>query len=192
MFTSRAEDRLTLRQDNADQRLTPRGHAIGLVDAARWQAFHEKSEQLAEVKKLAAERMLGGERIATLMKRPEFTLNSLPDEITRVAPTEIWELAETDLKLEGYIRRQAGQNQQLTSRADQRIPERLDYATVPGLRPETRQKLQAFRPGTIRQASGVSGVTPADVAIISIWLRKQGLPPKHAAAEAADVPQCGS
>jgi tRNA uridine 5-carboxymethylaminomethyl modification enzyme len=191
MFTSRAEDRLTLRQDNADQRLTPRGHAIGLVDARRWQAYQVKSETLAAVKKLAAERMFGGERIATLMKRHEFRLSSLPDEITGFAPPEIWELAETDLKLEGYIRRQAGQNQQLTSRAEQRIPARLDYTAVPGLRPETRQKLQAFRPETIRQASGVSGVTPTDVAIISIWLRKQ-TQHQSAAAEVVDTPQCGS
>ena len=192
MFTSRAEDRLTLRQDNADQRLTPRARAVGLVDAARWEAFQNKADLLASVKKLADERIVDGERVATLMKRPEFTLDMLPDEITRAAPPEIWELAETDLKLEGYIRRQAGQNQQLTSRGDQRIPEWLDYASVPGLRPETRQKLQAFQPATIRQAISVSGVTPADVAIISIWLKKQASRDKHAAAEAADAPQCGS
>jgi tRNA uridine 5-carboxymethylaminomethyl modification enzyme len=105
MFHEPREDRLTLRQDNADQRLTPRGHAIGLVEANRWRAFQEKVELLTAVKKLAAERMVGGERIATLMKRPEFKLAILPDEITRIAPAEIWELAETDLKLEGYIRR---------------------------------------------------------------------------------------
>jgi tRNA uridine 5-carboxymethylaminomethyl modification enzyme len=192
LFTSRAENRLTLRQDTSDQRVTARGRTAGLVDTARWQAFEEKAALLASLKKFVANRIIDGERLATLMKRPEFKLESLPQEVTRRAPGEIWELVETDLKLEGYIRRQDGQNQQLSARGAHRIPERLDYATIPGLRPETRQKLQLVQPTTIAHAGSVSGVTPADVAIISVWLRKNGSSIHTTASELADSPQCGS
>ena len=192
MFTSRSEDRLTLRQDNADQRLTPRGHDIGLVDSTRWQAFRAKSELLENVKKIARETFLDGERVSNLMKRPEFQLRSLPAAVSRVAPAEIWELVETDLKYEGYVRRQTGQNQQISSRADQHIPAELDYWSVPGLRPETRQKLAAVQPATLQQASSVSGVTPADVAIISIWLSKNYLGSTRGSREHVPVQRCGS
>jgi tRNA uridine 5-carboxymethylaminomethyl modification enzyme len=174
MFTSRAEDRLSLRQDTADQRLTPRAREIGLVDDHRWQVFQQKEELLTTVRKVAAETIVGGKRVSDLLKRPEFQLGSLPDSLVAMAPADIWESVETDLKYEGYVRRQAGQNQQIGSRGDQRIPEGLDYTVVPGLRPETRQKLRSVMPATIGQAGTISGVTPADVAIISIWLRKNG------------------
>jgi tRNA uridine 5-carboxymethylaminomethyl modification enzyme len=174
MFTSRAEDRLSLRQDTADQRLTPRAREIGLVDDHRWQVFQQKEELLTTVRKVAAETIVGGKRVSDLLKRPEFQLGSLPDSLVAMAPADIWESVETDLKYEGYVRRQAGQNQQIGSRGDQRIPEGLDYAVVPGLRPETRQKLRSVMPTTIGQAGTISGVTPADIAIISIWLRKNG------------------
>jgi tRNA uridine 5-carboxymethylaminomethyl modification enzyme len=138
----------------------------------------------------AAPEQVKGERLATLMKRPEFKLAMLPDEITSIASAEIWDLVETDLKYEGYVRRQSGQNQQLSARSDQTIPQRLDYSAVPGLRPETRQKLNAVRPPTIGSAGAISGVTPADIAILSIWLKKNSLA-VHKGNEDTNCSPCG-
>jgi tRNA uridine 5-carboxymethylaminomethyl modification enzyme len=172
MFTSRSEDRLSLRQDTADQRLTPKAHEIGLAKPDRWAAFSSKMELLTRVRETAAEFRLNGQPLQTAFKRPEFTLDQIPSEVRAVAPDEIWDLVVTDSRYEGYVRRQASQNQHLSSREEQVIPDGLDLSAVPGLKLETRQKLTKVRPRTIGQASRLSGVTPADLAIISIWLTK--------------------
>ncbi len=170
MFTSRAEDRLSLRQDNADQRLTRRGRDAGLVSDARWAAFGEKQRRIEELRRAAGEVKVGGRPIAALLRQPEFRLDGLPEELRAIAPAEIWELVETELKYEGYVRRQTQQHRQLKGRESQLIPSEVDYTRIPGLRPETRQKLSVARPVNIGQASRVSGVTPADLSIISVWL----------------------
>ena len=105
----------------------------------------------------------------------DFQLDALPPQIRELASPEIWELLETDLKYEGYVRRQAGQNDKLTRGRARLIPSDMDYDQVGGLRPETRQKLAAVRPDSIGQAGRVSGITPADLSIISIWLEKNSL-----------------
>jgi tRNA uridine 5-carboxymethylaminomethyl modification enzyme len=175
MFTSRAEERLSLRHDNADQRLTSRGFEVGLVDSHRHAIFRAKMDAVERLRSSIHDISIDGKPLVALLKMPEFSYQSIPADIQGLAPSDLWELVETDLKYEGYVQRQTVQNARLFRDRGRAIPADLDYEMIGGLRRETRQKLSAIRPPSIGHAAQVSGITPADISIISIWLQKKKL-----------------
>jgi tRNA uridine 5-carboxymethylaminomethyl modification enzyme len=172
MFTSRAEHRLLLRQDNADFRLTPRGRDAGLVDHARWSAFLAKRSALESLEAEAPRLRIDSAELIRCLKRSDFSYISLPAEIRTRYPDEIWDQFETNLKYEGYIAREQIAISKAEAGQSVPLPASLDYTTLPGLRVEARQKLGQIRPLTFGQAARISGITPADLAIVQIWLRK--------------------
>lgn len=172
MFTSRAEHRLVLRQDNADLRLTPIAQRHGLVDADRWAKFQTKQTQLEALRALAETTTYESVRLHQWLKRPDNSPASLPADLHGKFHVELWEQLEIELKYSGYIVRQLAAIERLKSQEERRIPNGFDYMLVPGLRSETRQKLQSVLPETLGQASRVPGVTPADIALLSVVLEK--------------------
>ena len=195
MMTSRAEYRLLLRQDNADLRLTELGHEIGLIGEERYRkllvkkaaieaeirrAEHTVIAPTEKVQALLASRfstpLKSGITLAELIRRPELGYELLaPIDPERPSlPAEVGEQVEISIKYEGYISRQAAQVEHFLKLERRRIPETLDYDDVGSLRIEARQKLKKFRPETLGQASRIAGVSPADVAVLQVYLEKHG------------------
>jgi len=174
MFTSRAEYRLLLRQDNADLRLGGLGYEIGLLPARNARKLEAKraaiENELARLEKTRA----GADTLAQLLRRPEMTYANLPNRNADL-PEEVIQQVEIFIKYEGYIARQEIEVAKLKSLEDKQIPAWMDYAKVPSLRTEARQKLAKIQPGTLGQASRISGVSPSDIGILMVWL-KQGAP----------------
>ena len=195
IMTSRSEYRLILRQDNARARLLPKGHALGLVSDAEYSAFLAEEAELKEVvRALNAESIKacaelddlleahGYERAGTgfpkadLLRRPGIGINeiiALAGDEGRFSPESL-ERAETEIKYEGYIKRQLAEIERFSSLEKKRLPADVDYSTVKGLRIEAAQKLNAFKPESIGRASRISGVSPSDISVLLIWLSQGG------------------
>jgi len=172
MFTSRAEYRLLLRQDNADLRLTPLASEIGLVTGLRAERIQEKTTALEIAKSLIPTISHDRVKLDHWFRRSENSWRTLPAEILDQVPHHLWSLLETDFKYAGHLERQQTQIDRLKRMEDKRIPENFDYEKVSGLKAEARNHLNTIRPTTIGQATRISGITPADIAILAIALRK--------------------
>ncbi len=190
MMTSRSEFRLILRQDNADLRLTPIGYTCGLVSEQRYQAFlTKKAAEEAEKARLEAthlgpdavnplldslglERVKSGVSLGDLLRRPQITYNDLtPIDLRRPdLPAEVIKTVETDVKYAGYIKRELAEVERQKKLEDKFIPEDMDYGKIKGLRLEAGQKLAKLRPATVGQASRISGVSPADISVLLLYL----------------------
>lgn len=170
MFTSRAEHRLVLRQDNADFRLTPRAIAIGLACPTRVVRFEEKAAALAKAQALSETSRIDGIPLAQWLKRPEHTTAQLPPDLASTCPQAIWQILETDIKYAGYIQRENARIQRLSTLEARPIPRETNFLAIRGLRAEAAQKWDAIRPETLGQASRISGVTPADLSLLSVHL----------------------
>ncbi len=191
IFTSRAEYRLLLRQDNADMRLSEVGYEIGLLPRSLHELFKTKRDQInSEIARLKATRQ-GADTLAQILRRPEVTYQTLPNR-NESLPHEVVEAVETEIKYEGYIERQIADVEKSKTLENKNIPDVFDYTAVMGLSAEARQKLIKIRPLTLGQASRISGVSPADVSLIAIWL-KRGSPDQTMMRQAApgdkDSPQ---
>lgn len=175
LFTSRAEHRLLLRQDTADQRITPAAREAGLIPDQRWARFQDKKNSLEEGARYIRETAYDGGKLEAWFRRNESHWQGLPEEMQAKFHMEHWSILESDFKYAGHIQRQAQQIERMAKQENLPLPADLDYHSVTGLKMEARQRFSDIRPTTLGQAGRIAGITPADVAVLSIWLKKREL-----------------
>jgi tRNA uridine 5-carboxymethylaminomethyl modification enzyme len=172
MFTSRAEHRLLLRQDNADLRLSGLGYEVGLLPERNYRLVVEKARLIDDELRRIETTRKNGETLLQMLRRPEVSYRMLPGCNERLSP-DVIEQVEIATKYAGYIQRQEMEVNRYKSFEEKMIPSAFDYSSVPSLRMEARLKLAKIRPSTIGQASRISGVSPADISILLVWLKRQ-------------------
>jgi tRNA uridine 5-carboxymethylaminomethyl modification enzyme len=172
MFTSRAEYRLLLRQDNADRRLTSLAWQVGLIELDRWERLVRKQAEIAQTVEVLETHACGEVTLSKLLRRPEIVWSDLvarEPELAQVS-REAAEQVCHDVKYAGYIARQETEIARQHRLAEKRIPDAFDFSTIVHLRAEAREKLSRVRPASLAQAGRISGITPADVALLMIHL----------------------
>jgi tRNA uridine 5-carboxymethylaminomethyl modification enzyme len=172
MFTSRAEYRLLLRQDNADIRLTPRAAEIGLATGERVQRVEEKLAGLEKAESFVRQAVHEGVKLDQWFRRGENSWETLPETLLQEFHVELWPLIETNFKYEGHLGRQQAQIDRMSRQEGRRLPEGLDYLAIRGLKKEAQLRFSEIRPATLGQASRIPGITPADMAMLVVWIEK--------------------
>ncbi|MEM7601776.1 MAG: tRNA uridine-5-carboxymethylaminomethyl(34) synthesis enzyme MnmG [Verrucomicrobiota bacterium] len=172
MFTSRAEHRLLLRHDNADLRLLEKATENGLIDPNFRARSLDKVEKIEALKKTLENTHTADGSLAKWLKRPESSWTGFDDELKQSYTPDIWEQVEIDVKYEGYIRRQSDMVEKTRRLDGKEIPGSLEFTNITGLKREAQVKLQHIRPKTLGQAARISGITPADISLLAVWLEK--------------------
>jgi tRNA uridine 5-carboxymethylaminomethyl modification enzyme len=175
LFTSRAEHRLLLRQDTADQRITPSAREAGLIPDTRWHRFQEKKDALENGAQYIRETAYDGGKLENWFRRNESHWQNLPSDMQAKFHMEHWSILESDFKYAGHIQRQAQQIERVAKQENVPLPLDVDYHAITGLKMEARQRFSDIRPTTLGQAGRIAGITPADIAVLSIWLKKREL-----------------